>query len=226
MLCPPTQNGEDMVEDGDPADVDSDDEPDDELDDELDDGAPDAADTYQGIGERLNIQFDDDIGDSGTGVSTTNQGVACLAAEIITDLEKFQGQPDDIPYSFHVSAFLTWLLHVPSQPITVKPGNKVPSSLTCALCEVDPTIPPDEQRKVWLRNSRLLRHQLSTVHTGYAHWYRQMHTKHPDNRFLCPYPECPKEGYIWTHLVSLKNHIISAGRSFTNDNHACKIRQD
>jgi hypothetical protein len=53
-----------------------------------------------------------------------------------------------------------------------------------------------------------------------------MHKKHPDNRFLCSYPECPKEGYIWTHLVSLKNHIISAGRSFTNDNHACKIRQD
>jgi hypothetical protein len=85
MLYRPTQNGEDMVEDGNPADIDSDDE----LDDRLDDGAPDAADAYQDIGERLNIQFDDDIGDSGIGVSTTNQGVAGLAAEIITDLERF-----------------------------------------------------------------------------------------------------------------------------------------
>jgi hypothetical protein len=89
MLYRPTQNGEDMVEDGNPADIDSDDELDDRLDDRLDDGAPDAADTYQDIGERLNIQFDDDVGDSGIGVSTTNQGVAGLAAEIITDLEKF-----------------------------------------------------------------------------------------------------------------------------------------
>jgi hypothetical protein len=204
----------------------------DENDEATDEDGEDV-DLYQDIGERVGVCFDDDIDNTvatvTTAADTTDSaaGSAAMSAEVQVDDGKDVDDvtDDNISYGLHVSCFLDWLLTPqPANKPTARPGNSVPSRLTCALCEADSTVPVSQHQKIWLSQSRLLKHQLSTYHSDANKWVRQMNINHPDGQFKCPYSGCPNADHIWPNTRELKRHILGVSRSFANDEHARNIR--